>query len=68
MDSGLDTAKSNLSSAETPDAKTDQVTKIDLDDNETREKNIAEAIDLFKIRKRNDYSGWVMCVWFNEKV
>ena len=41
---GPDSPESNPSSAETSDAKTAQVEEIDLDDNETRKKIIAEAI------------------------
>jgi len=45
-DSGSDSPESNQSSAENPPAaKTAEVAKIDLDDNETLAKIIAEAID-----------------------
>jgi antitoxin component YwqK of YwqJK toxin-antitoxin module len=41
---GPDSPESHQTSAETSDAKTAQVEEIDLDDNETRKKIIAEAI------------------------
>ena len=43
-DSGSDGSESNQTTAETSVAKTAQVEEIDLDDNETRKKIIAEAI------------------------
>ena len=48
--------ESNQSSAETPTAKSPEVAKIDLDDNETRNRIIAEAIDWDEIP--SGYTGW----------
>ena len=44
--------ESNQTSAETPPAKTAEVAKIDLDDNETRNRIIAEAIDWTTLKKK----------------
>ena len=47
-----DMTPSNQSSAETPPVKSPEVAKIDLDDNEPRDKIIAEAIDVDTLQKR----------------
>ena len=52
-DPGSNSSESNQSSAETPPAKTAQVAKIDLDDKETRDKIIAEAIEHRSIQRRD---------------
>jgi hypothetical protein len=67
-DSGSGGPESNQTSAETPPAKTAEVAKIDLDDNETLAKIIAEAIGEGKLQRRGGkyyapnqetpYSGW----------
>jgi antitoxin component YwqK of YwqJK toxin-antitoxin module len=48
-----DSPESNASLVETPPAKTAEVGGIDLDDKETQDKIIAEAIDYDKIQKRD---------------
>jgi hypothetical protein len=67
-----DSPESNASLVETPPAKTAEVGGIDLDDNETRNRIIAEAIFYFQLRKlekegpelwyapnqQTPYSGW----------
>ena len=80
-ESGEDMTESNQSSAETPPAKTLQVAKIDLDDKETRDKIIAEAIDRDKLQKRGTkgeelyapneqaaYTGWVKLMYPNGQI
>ena len=52
-----DSPESNQTSAETPPAKTAQVAKIDLDDNETRNRIIAEAIEDDELEWRGDNEG-----------
>ena len=47
-----DSPESNQTSAESPPAKTAEVGGIDLDDNETRNRIIAEAIDSGKLQRR----------------
>ena len=49
---GGDSPESNASLVETPPAKTAEVGGIDLDDNETRNRIIAEAIDSGKLQRR----------------
>jgi hypothetical protein len=44
--------ESNQSFAETPSVKSPVVPKIDLDDNETLDKILAEALDLGKLQRR----------------
>ena len=62
-----DMTESNQSSAETPPAKSLQVAKIDLDDKETRDKIIAEAIDNDDIP--SDYTGWAKDgMWSNGQI
>ena len=77
--SGSDGSESNESSAETPPAKSPEVPKIDLDDNETRKKIIAEAIDEDKLQFRDmkgeelayapdqqtPYTGWGKVIYSN---
>ena len=76
-----DMTESNQSSAETPPAKSLQVAKIDLDDKETRDKIIAEAIERDKLQKQgtkgeelyapNDqaaYTGWVKLMYPNGQI
>ena len=72
-ESGEDSPESNQTSAETPEAKTAQDDKINLDDNEILDKIIAGAIDLDKLQrkekegeilyyapnKQTPYTGWV---------
>ena len=76
-----DMTESNQSSAKTPPAKSLQVAKIDLDDRETRDKIIAEAIERDKLQKQgtkgeelyapNDqaaYTGWVKLMYPNGQI
>ena len=72
-----DRPESNASLVETPPAKTAEVGGIDLDDNETRNRIIAEAIDEGRLQKRgkdgeklvyapnqqNPLTGWVKFVY-----
>ncbi len=51
-DSGGDSSESNQTSAETPTVKSPEVGGIDLDDNETRNRIIAEAIDGNTLQER----------------
>jgi hypothetical protein len=74
--------ESNQSFAETRPVKSPEVPKIDLDDNETRNRIIAEAIDLFKLRARDKegeelyyalnqqtpYTGWVKALHDNGQI
>jgi len=66
----------------TPLVKTAEVTRIDLDDNETRNRIIAEAIDDDKLQKRGKkgeelwyaqnqqtpYTGWVKAIYDNGQI
>ena len=66
----------------TPLVKTAEVTRIDLDDNETRNRIIAEAIDDDKLQKRGKkgeelwyaqnqqtpYTGWVKAMYDNGQI
>ena len=61
-----DSPESNESSAETPPAKSPEVGGIDLDDNETRNRIIAEAIELSY--KPSDYTGWVKWMHDNGQI
>ena len=76
-----DMTESNQSSAKKPPAKSLQVAKIDLDDRETRDKIIAEAIERDKLQKQgtkgeelyapNDqaaYTGWVKLMYPNGQI
>ena len=76
-----DMTESNQSSAKNPPAKSLQVAKIDLDDRETRDKIIAEAIERDKLQKQgtkgeelyapNDqaaYTGWVKLMYPNGQI
>ena len=76
-----DMTESNQSSAKKPPAKSLQVAKIDLDDKETRDKIIAEAIERDKLQKQgtkgeelyapNDqaaYTGWVKLMYPNGQI
>ena len=76
-----DMTESNQSSAQKPPAKSLQVAKIDLDDRETRDKIIAEAIERDKLQKQgtkgeelyapNDqaaYTGWVKLMYPNGQI
>jgi hypothetical protein len=49
---GGDSSESNQSSVETPSAKTAEVAKIDLNNNETCKKIIAEAVYWSKLEER----------------
>ena len=51
-ESGEVSPESNQTSAETPEAKTAQDDKINLDDNEILDKIIAGAIDLDKLQRK----------------
>ena len=57
VDEKQPTTPSNQSSAETPSVKSPEVAKIDLDDNETLDKIIAEAIDVKTLRIRDNKEG-----------
>jgi hypothetical protein len=77
-----DSPESNQTSAESPPAKTAEVGGIDLDDNETRNRIIAEAIDGNKIQKRDKegerlvyapnkqtpYTGWSKLMYENGRI
>ena len=77
-----DSPESNASLVETPPAKTAEVGGIDLDDNETRNRIIAEAIDSGKLQMKGEegdqlfyapnqqtpYTGWGKLMWGNEQV
>jgi len=83
-DSGGDSPESNQTSAETAEAKTAQDDKINLDDKETLDGIIAEAIDLEKLQERGYevggeklayaanqetlYSGWIKAMHGNGQV
>ena len=82
-DSGSDSPESNQSSAENPPAaKTAEVAKIDLDDNETLAKIITEAIDFNKLQNRGEkgeellyapneqtpYTGWLKVMYGNGQI
>ena len=80
-ESGSDGSESNQTSAETPPAKTAQDDKINLDDPETLDKIIAEAIDRDKLQKRGTkgeelyapneqaaYTGWVKLMYPNGQI
>ncbi len=73
--------ESNASSVETPPAKTAEVGGIDLDDNETRNRIAAEAIDGKKLQRRGKegkiayapnqqtpYTGWIKTMRDNGQV
>ena len=73
-------SESNQSSTEIPDAKTVEVAEIDLDDNETRNKIIAEAIDGKKLQwrgkaelayapnQKTPFSGWTKRMYENGRI
>ena len=74
-----DSPESNASSAETPPAKSPAVGGIDLDDKETLDGIIAEAIDYKKLQRRGKellyapneqtpYSGWIKMMHDNGQV
>ena len=66
-DSESNSSESNQTSAETPPAKTAEVGGIDVDDKETRDKIIAEAIDNDDIP--SDYTGWAKDgMWSNGQI
>ena len=80
-DSGSNSSESNQTSAEIPPAKTTEVGGIDVDDKETRDKIIAEAIERDKLQKQgtkgeelyapNDqaaYTGWVKLMYPNGQI
>ena len=74
--------ESNQSSAETPEAKIAQDDKIDLDDKETLEGIIAEAIDgntlqeggkegeklAYAPNQQTPFTGWVKSMWGNGQI
>ena len=73
-------SESNQSPAETSDAKTTEIVEIDLDDNETRKKIIAEAIDGEKLQwrgkeelayapnQKTPFSGWTKRMHDNGRI
>ena len=67
-----DSSESNQSAAETPQLKSPEIAKIDLEDNETRNRIIAEAIDHEKLKWSNNENDLVLLytpnLWEGETV